>query len=104
MIRRPPRSTQSRSSAASDVYKRQAGEFYDYEEAWKSVCIELRSALMNKSRPSEPGLYALPRSFPAAVTPVVEFDNETSDNFTIIDITARDRIGFLYQVTKTLYE
>src|SRR5680860_1603190 len=25
MIRRPPRSTQSRSSAASDVYKRQAG-------------------------------------------------------------------------------
>ena len=27
MIRRPPRSTQSRSSAASDVYKRQAGNF-----------------------------------------------------------------------------
>src|SRR5450756_451394 len=26
MIRRPPRSTQSRSSAASDVYKRQIGE------------------------------------------------------------------------------
>src|SRR5450756_1268591 len=26
MIRRPPRSTQSRSSAASDVYKRQVGE------------------------------------------------------------------------------
>src|SRR5450756_2842833 len=30
MIRRPPRSTQSRSSAASDVYKRQAQE--DEEE------------------------------------------------------------------------
>src|SRR5450756_3157668 len=27
MIRRPPRSTQSRSSAASDVYKRQVGIF-----------------------------------------------------------------------------
>mgnify|MGYP007112058687 CR=1 FL=1 len=26
MIRRPPRSTQSRSSAASDVYKRQGGD------------------------------------------------------------------------------
>src|SRR5450756_3153962 len=26
MIRRPPRSTRSRSSAASDVYKRQAGD------------------------------------------------------------------------------
>src|SRR5450756_3060939 len=28
MIRRPPRSTQSRSSAASDVYKRQAFPFH----------------------------------------------------------------------------
>ena len=27
MIRRPPRSTQSRSSAASDVYKRQLGTY-----------------------------------------------------------------------------
>src|SRR5450756_545107 len=31
MIRRPPRSTQSRSSAASDVYKRQA---YSYTNNW----------------------------------------------------------------------
>src|SRR5450756_2054529 len=29
MIRRPPRSTQSRSSAASDVYKRQGGGVLD---------------------------------------------------------------------------
>src|SRR5450756_669994 len=36
MIRRPPRSTQSRSSAASDVYKRQA--FYDYPaEHWRHL-------------------------------------------------------------------
>ena len=28
MIRRPPRSTQSRSSAASDVYKRQDNDWY----------------------------------------------------------------------------
>ena len=31
MIRRPPRSTQSRSSAASDVYKRQVWDFYELE-------------------------------------------------------------------------
>src|SRR5680860_876820 len=31
MIRRPPRSTQSRSSAASDVYKRQASEQAKFE-------------------------------------------------------------------------
>src|SRR5680860_844510 len=30
MIRRPPRSTQSRSSAASDVYKRQRGAIFKY--------------------------------------------------------------------------
>src|SRR5450756_397432 len=30
MIRRPPRSTQSRSSAASDVYKRQENAFVSY--------------------------------------------------------------------------
>src|SRR5659263_556284 len=33
MIRRPPRSTQSRSSAASDVYKRQGQDRYD--EVWE---------------------------------------------------------------------
>src|SRR5450756_1591131 len=30
MIRRPPRSTQSRSSAASDVYKRQCQDAHDH--------------------------------------------------------------------------
>src|SRR5450756_1837616 len=32
MIRRPPRSTQSRSSAASDVYKRQRRDFHTIDE------------------------------------------------------------------------
>ena len=32
MIRRPPRSTQSRSSAASDVYKRQQTYSFIYKE------------------------------------------------------------------------
>ena len=39
MIRRPPRSTQSRSSAASDVYKRQ-GKVYSIVE-WKSVLVSV---------------------------------------------------------------
>src|SRR5450756_3027119 len=33
MIRRPPRSTQSRSSAASDVYKRQGAEVLVHQDA-----------------------------------------------------------------------
>ena len=38
MIRRPPRSTQSRSSAASDVYKRQVyGRFGDYKQDAESL-------------------------------------------------------------------
>eukprot|EP00657_Telonema_sp_P-1_P011645 TRINITY_DN6981_c0_g1_i1.p1 TRINITY_DN6981_c0_g1~~TRINITY_DN6981_c0_g1_i1.p1 ORF type:complete len:137 (+),score=85.71 TRINITY_DN6981_c0_g1_i1:51-461(+) len=40
MIRRPPRSTQSRSSAASDVYKRQIQE---YENLWKSEAGTINS-------------------------------------------------------------
>jgi [protein-PII] uridylyltransferase len=68
------------------------------------VRIELRAALISGRRPPEPGRYASPQALPAAIVPAVEFDNATSDSFTIIDITARDRVGFLYQVTKTLYD
>src|SRR5450756_347057 len=37
MIRRPPRSTQSRSSAASDVYKRQAQYGLRGSASWRKV-------------------------------------------------------------------
>src|SRR5450756_1109112 len=56
MIRRPPRSTQSRSSAASDVYKRQgqdaltAGDYQKAVEAFrKAVNLEPKNyvALVN---------------------------------------------------------
>ena len=39
MIRRPPRSTQSRSSAASDVYKRQF-HFFIADKSGKSLIVE----------------------------------------------------------------
>jgi [protein-PII] uridylyltransferase len=80
------------------------GNLYDYEDAWESVRAELRAALIAGTRPPEPGRYGYSHPLPGEVTPAVEFDNETSDAFTIIDITARDRVGFLYQVTKTLYD
>jgi len=80
------------------------GKLYDYEEAWQSVLSELRKALMNKSGPPEPGSYVSGKLLPGAITPSVEFDNEASDMFSIIDITARDRVGFLYHVTKALYD
>src|SRR5450756_2058430 len=37
MIRRPPRSTQSRSSAASDVYKRLPGDVGECIETWRKT-------------------------------------------------------------------
>ncbi len=80
------------------------GNLYDYDEAWTSVRKELRAALMNKSRPPEPSLYDHRRKRSAGITPAVEFDNDSSESFTIIDITANDRVGFLYHVTKTLYD
>src|SRR5659263_186906 len=41
MIRRPPRSTQSRSSAASDVYKRQVGKVPDPKSQVEQITIAL---------------------------------------------------------------
>lgn len=80
------------------------GNLYPYDDAWEIVRLELRAALMNRSRPPEPGLYSGARQMPGSIMPEIEFDNETSDRFTIIDITARDMVGFLYRVTKTLFE
>lgn len=79
------------------------GHFYGYDDAWEAVLVELRRALMTGSAPPEPGLYPGVRRLPGAITPAVDFDNASSDAFTIIDITARDRVGFLYQVSKTLF-
>ncbi|HWR73200.1 MAG TPA: HD domain-containing protein, partial [Nitrospirota bacterium] len=75
-----------------------------YEETWWSVEEELRESLWKKKRPPERGTYAPPRSALPLVEPTVNFDNESSDRFTIIDITARDRIGLLYGITRTLYD
>lgn len=34
----------------------------------------------------------------------IEFDNEVSDTYTVIDVYARDKVGLLYQITRTLKE
>src|SRR5450756_2467719 len=51
MIRRPPRSTQSRASAASDVYKRQDHEY----EWWYPEMIE--TARIEKQKSAEMSFY-----------------------------------------------
>jgi len=80
------------------------GKICDYDKAWESVHDELRSALMNKSRPAAPGMSGKRGRRGLTVQTKVEFDNDSSEHFTIIDITAQDRIGLLYEVTKALYD
>ncbi len=80
------------------------GNLCSYEDAWDSVNRDLRTSLTGGFRPPEPGLFVSSQALPGMVNPSVEFDNDTSDTFTIIDIMARDRVGFLYAVTKTLYD
>src|SRR5450756_2018123 len=90
MIRRPPRSTQSRSSAASDVYKRQAWMWPgpwsvpSSTTRWASErdheCVQVRVTLLaarllhprRAGHPSRPSTWALRRaSWPPAQRPFV---------------------------------
>lgn len=34
----------------------------------------------------------------------IKVDNSTSDQYTIIDIFTRDRLGLLYHISRTIYE
>ena len=75
-----------------------------HEEVWTTVKRELYDVLTGQRRPRVPGGMAAGISLPAAIETSVHFDNDTSASLTIIDITARDRIGLLYRITKTLYD
>src|SRR5450756_1204618 len=74
MIRRPPRSTQSRSSAASDVYKRQVPDRSSRAPCSSSSSVRSTATIWNASvrRPtSVPGLPTLPsvrRPWPSSAT------------------------------------
>eukprot|EP00657_Telonema_sp_P-1_P002716 TRINITY_DN1629_c0_g1_i1.p1 TRINITY_DN1629_c0_g1~~TRINITY_DN1629_c0_g1_i1.p1 ORF type:complete len:144 (+),score=50.93 TRINITY_DN1629_c0_g1_i1:96-527(+) len=72
MIRRPPRSTQSRSSAASDVYKRQS--FY-LQWAQHSVCTTISWPKFNTLKMTEyhhPSVETQPPPAPARQVPADE--------------------------------
>src|SRR5665811_557508 len=62
MIRRPPRSTRVRSSAASDVYKRQFDEFHGQDEGdgegdlSESLCAEPVGVAAELAEVGEPGV------------------------------------------------
>lgn len=74
------------------------------EEVWQTIISDLKMVLAGSKLPPIPKTSLYKRILPGTITPSVSFDNETSDTLTIIDITARDRVGLLYFITKTLYD
>lgn len=80
------------------------GKITRYEDVWKTVSGQLRDVLMGRRRPPEPASSHTGRAAAAAIPASVTFDNSSSDALTIIDITARDRVGLLYRITRTLYD
>lgn len=79
------------------------GGICGYEEDWAVIHADLREVLSGVRKPPAP---AHPAAFHAAagIGVSVEFDNELSESFTIIDVTARDRIGLLARIGRALYE
>ena len=65
----------------------------------KVLSGELKAKQLLKKRISSYAHYK--KSIPTRPSKI-EFDNESSDNFTIIDYYSNDRIGLLYEVSKAL--
>ena len=81
------------------------GNIMTYEDVWASIESDLRggrtaSRCIPTARETHPAHMAGASGPPASV----EFDNETSDEFTIIDISCRDRVGLLHRIAGTLYD
>lgn len=79
------------------------GGLMAYEDTWASIEDDIRRALTGPYKPPQ-FVYHSGEKPAIDVETSVEFDNVSSDIFTIIDITARDRVGLLYRISRTLYE
>lgn len=80
------------------------GSIMTYDEGWSTVEAELADALTGRKHAAELQASLYERKVPGDICVTVSFDNATSDVLTIIDITARDRVGLLYRIAKTLYD
>jgi [protein-PII] uridylyltransferase len=85
------------------------GGIVDRSQKWEKVELDLRAviegrvfvdALMDKCR--EPDYLTTKKQAKRANK--IEFDNEVSDKYTVIDVFAHDKVGLLYEITDTLNE
>ncbi|WP_374466404.1 [protein-PII] uridylyltransferase [Ferrovibrio sp.] len=84
------------------------GKAFDKSEQLKKLNTALERALSGDLKlrsaiaPERPGLPSRARVF--KVEPRVLVDNAASNRWTVIEVNGRDRPGFLYDVTRGLYE
>ena len=85
------------------------GDLVESSDKWRKVEEELEAVIQGRVRVDElvrkRHRSNLPPSRPRPkFNNRVEIDNEVSDEYTVIDIYAQDRVGVLYQITKALKE
>ena len=77
------------------------------ETLWGEVSATLMKVLTGRKRVEDmlPNRPAYPKRTSLKDVPArVVFDNEASDRFTVIEVFAPDRVGLLYDITRTLYQ
>ncbi len=86
------------------------GEVVDKPQKWKRVEAELSGVLEGRvfvkdliAKCQQPAYLNINLNRPRRPD-MVEFDNEVSDRYTVIDIFAHDKVGLLYDITRTLNE
>ena len=100
----------TRGGLALEIYRVSTPEGGELErrEAWRSVESMLQAVLTGVVDVRE--LVARRRSSllatrsPASAPPTVHITNEESDFYTIVDVSADDRRGLLYDLTRTIHE
>ncbi len=101
----------TRDGVALEIYRvtTPPGDAEDRQRAWDEFEASLRSvlagdrsleALLERRSAARYGSPPTPSRLPASVT----ISNEESDFFTIIDVSTNDRLGLLYDLTRTLAE
>ncbi len=87
----------------------QSGEAFDSDEKIKRLAMRIDKALKGEIYPADE-LEKVTRNTLKSrrdvfkVPPRVLIDNKVSNAFTVIEVNGRDRLGFLYDVTRTLSE
>ncbi len=84
------------------------GQIYDDERKWKNIEADLNSCLSGETIVADlvgkrggPSILDKGAQAPQ-IPPKVSIDNEVSVEYTVIDITAKDKVGLLYQLADCL--